>query len=146
MVIGAIILGIGLIIAAIAFWPQLAQRQGAATQEIVETIDDIEPIADPLFNAAENEAPVEQRDTDGDGLLDVDESQFGTDPEDNDTDDDGLTDRQEVRIYNTNPKRSDTDGDGFSDGEEVRSFYNPNGSGRLLNVEEAITEFNAENQ
>lgn len=47
-------------------------------------------------------------DTDGDGLLDFEEGQYGTDP-----------------------NKSDSDGDGYNDGSEVDNGYNPNGSGKL---------------
>lgn len=62
-------------------------------------------------------------DTDGDGLTDDVEEQFGTDPLDPDTDGDGLNDYEEVYAgedgYITDPLNSDTDGDGLSDHEEV---------------------------
>lgn len=80
------------------------------------------------------------RDSDGDGLLDSEESQYGTNPELLDTDSDGLNDRQEVRVYQTEPTVPDTDGDGFLDGEEVRNFFNPKGDGKLLEESELIKE------
>lgn len=43
-----------------------------------------------------------------------------------DTDSDGLTDLEEG-LYNTNPKNPDSDHDGFLDGNEVFYLYNPNG-------------------
>ncbi len=63
-------------------------------------------------------------DTDGDGLADyqpslpMDEKRFGTNPYDKDTDDDGLTDLDEfcADIYfGTNPLDNDSDGDGIPD-------------------------------
>ena len=51
-----------------------------------------------------------------------------------DTDRDGLLDFDEVK-YGTNIYNKDTDNDGFYDGEEVKSGYNPNGSGKLNNIE-----------
>lgn len=60
-----------------------------------------------------------QRDSDFDGLTDIEERRLGTDPFNPDTDGDGLTDYEEVRIYNTDPVKADTDGDGIDDGEEV---------------------------
>jgi len=47
-----------------------------------------------------------------------------------DTDGDGLTNDQEVD-YGTDPKNPDSDGDGFKDGEEVKNGYNPYGPGKL---------------
>ncbi len=82
-------------------------------------------------------------DTDGDGLKNKDEKQFGTDPLNpdtdgdrlkdgeevftyltnplkRDTDDDGLTDYDEIFLYRTNPNNADTDGDGLIDGDEIK--------------------------
>ena len=75
-------------------------------------------------------------DSDADGLTDEREKELGTDPESADTDGDGLLDKQEVEIYETDPNNPDTDGDGFLDGEEVKGGYDPNGPGRLFDVEE----------
>lgn len=44
-----------------------------------------------------------------------------------DLDSDGLTDIEEV-VYGTQPNRPDTDQDGFLDGNEVFNLYHPNGS------------------
>jgi hypothetical protein len=63
-------------------------------------------------------------DTDGDGLLDVREPDFGTDPQDYDTDDDGLGDGAEVD-RGTAPLDADSDDDGLVDGEEVDLGTNP---------------------
>ncbi len=43
-----------------------------------------------------------------------------------DTDSDGLSDVEEV-LYGTDPRNPDTDGDGYLDGNEVFNLYNPNG-------------------
>jgi len=58
-------------------------------------------------------------DSDGDGLLDEEEEDQGTDIFDPDTDGDGLTDGQEVNETNTDPLVGDSDDDGLLDGEEV---------------------------
>jgi len=47
-----------------------------------------------------------------------------------DGDNDGLSDVEET-AYGTDPKNPDTDGDGFLDGAEVEKGFNPNGSGKL---------------
>lgn len=73
-------------------------------------------------------------DSDADGLSDTREIQLGTDPYSPDTDKDGLFDRDEVEIYKTNPLNPDTDGDGYLDGAEVKGGYDPNGTGKLLNI------------
>lgn len=75
-------------------------------------------------------------DSDGDGLTDEEEKTLGTDPNSVDTDKDGLFDRDEVKIYNTDPLKADTDGDGNLDGAEVKSGNDPNGPGKLFNVDQ----------
>ncbi len=77
-------------------------------------------------------------DSDHDGLTDMDEKKAGTDPLKADTDADGLTDRQEVVVYHTNPLNPDADGDGVKDGDEVRTGTNPNGAGKLLDLQQAL--------
>ena len=57
-------------------------------------------------------------DTDGDGVPDVKELVFGTDPENPDTDGDGLSDYDELYVYFTAAGDPDTDGDGLSDYDE----------------------------
>jgi len=57
-------------------------------------------------------------DFDGDGLNDVDELAFHTDPTRADTDGDGLDDGAE-RDAGSDPLESDTDGDGLTDADEV---------------------------
>jgi serine/threonine protein kinase len=61
-------------------------------------------------------------DSDGDGLADGDEIDFGSNPQRADSDDDGLSDGREMTV-GTDPLRADTDGDGLSDGLEVNVFY-----------------------
>ena len=73
-------------------------------------------------------------DSDGDGITDTNEAALGTNPNSLDSDSDGLFDNEEVNIYKTNPTNPDTDGDTFVDGQEISNGYNPNGPGRLFNV------------
>ena len=67
-----------------------------------------------------------KKDTDGDGLTDVEEESLGTEPDDTDTDDDSLRDGDEV-IHGTDPTKFDTDGDSLSDNVEIKK-YNTNPS------------------
>jgi flagellar biosynthesis/type III secretory pathway M-ring protein FliF/YscJ len=73
-------------------------------------------------------------DTDGDGLSDEEEKTLGTDARLIDTDSDGLSDREEILVYKTNPLNEDTDGDSFLDGNEIKAGFNPNGSGKLIQI------------
>ena len=65
------------------------------------------------------------RDSDSDGLEDIDETTHGTDLNDSDTDDDRLLDGEEVNTYRTDPRLADTDGGSVNDGVEVRRGTNP---------------------
>jgi MYXO-CTERM domain-containing protein len=64
-------------------------------------------------------------DSDGDGLDDEDELDFGTDIDREDTDGDGLSDGEEVHGTGTDPTEADTDGGGVDDGDEVEDGTNP---------------------
>ena len=86
----------------------------------------LEPLVDltssDQFFSVTLPAPV--TDTDGDGVLDADETANGTDPNDVDTDDDGIVDGAgglvSIADYSLNGGTGtpvDTDGDGFVDGE-----------------------------
>ncbi|MEA3357435.1 MAG: hypothetical protein U9Q67_03295, partial [Patescibacteria group bacterium] len=50
---------------------------------------------------------------------------------DKDTDGDGLTDYEETTIFKTDPTKKDTDGDGFDDKTEIKNGFNPNGEGKI---------------
>ncbi len=66
------------------------------------------------------------RDSDGDGLTDVDEIKIHkTDPSKADTDGDGLPDGAEVKTHKTDPAKADTDGDGLSDSAEINFGTDP---------------------
>jgi len=58
-------------------------------------------------------------DPDGDGLSNLQELGYDTNPQDADPDGDGLNDYAEVVTYNTNPFAADSDGDGLDDYAEV---------------------------
>jgi len=57
-------------------------------------------------------------DSDKDGLTDVEEKQFGSNPLIYDTDSDGLNDYQE-KIKGTNPNNQNTDGDRYNDNSDL---------------------------
>lgn len=66
----------------------------------------------------------QQKDTDGDGLLDIEEGLHSTDPKKADTDEDGIADGEEIKLR-LNPTYRDTDGDGLSDRLETEGFTLP---------------------
>ena len=93
--------------------PLVADSDGDTYSDSVEVAAGSNPL-----NAADD--PTTSVDTDGDGLLDSDETGvYGTDPADTDSDDDGLTDYDEVITYLTDANDNDSDDDLFSDGYEV---------------------------
>jgi hypothetical protein len=61
-------------------------------------------------------------DTDEDGILDVDERAYGSNPRSGDGDGDQLTDYQELNEIYSDPTRQDSDGDTFPDGLEYNFF------------------------
>ena len=63
-------------------------------------------------------------DTDGDGIVDGEEVYVGTDPLNPDTDGDGLDDGEE-NLMATDPLNPDSDGDGWLDGEETQQGTDP---------------------
>ncbi len=89
---------------------------------------DEEPVPEPEEETAEEPEETEPEeidpdlDTDGDGVPDVDEITFGTDPENADTDGDGLSDYDELYVYHTAAGEKDSDGDGLSDYDEVHVY------------------------
>jgi hypothetical protein len=76
------------------------------------------PTIPPLAEFASAELLIDL-DADDDGLLDGEEFEIGTNPDDADTDDDGLTDGAEVNEHGCNPLLVDTDDDELTDAEEV---------------------------
>lgn len=65
-------------------------------------------------------------DSDNDGLTNIQEIDFETNPKSADTDNDGLTDFEEIYVYGTNPIEPDSDKDGLNDGDEIVLGLNPN--------------------
>ncbi len=61
-------------------------------------------------------------DSDFDGIKDIDERDYETNPLSNDTDGDGLSDYDEIKFYHTNPRIKDCDGDGLDDNQEITIY------------------------
>lgn len=87
------------------------------------------------MTAATDTAPMAVLDTDKDGLTDDEELRLSTNYNAQDTDKDGLNDYEEYKTWQTDPLNADTDGDTYSDGQEIKAGYNPNGQGKLKNME-----------
>ncbi len=102
------------------------------TQEIVEINPD-DPDGDGLDNIMEQAFGSDpyKADTDGDGIDDWHEKALGTDPRNPDSDGDGVNDYQELYIDLTNPLGPgdlDSDGDKLSDKQELELGSNPHAS------------------
>lgn len=97
-------------------------------------VSEIPGLASSTSSTTGNTDVVSTVDSDNDGLTDVEEENYKTNPLSSDTDKDGLSDYEEVKIYHTNPLSADTDGDGFLDGAEVKNGYNPNGAGKMPGI------------
>lgn len=79
-------------------------------------LDIPENIVIKSYNLGDGES--EDLDTDGDGLADSFEKEYGLDYRKADTDGDGLSDYQELYMTWTEPLLKDTDGNGISDADE----------------------------
>lgn len=66
------------------------------------------------------------RDPDCDGLTNLEEAQYGTNPYNNDSDGDLLIDGKEVTFHNTDPALEDTNGNNIKDGVEKTAAYQNN--------------------
>jgi len=138
MVILLIVLGIigWMIYARLSASPEdfePTQRE-ESTSDLLDQGDAAEEPQTPPVQPPPQPSQRQDLDTDGDGLTDAKETEYGTDPRNVDSDEDGLFDNEEIMIYQTDPLKNDTDGDSFKDGEEVTHGYNPNGPGRLFEV------------
>ncbi|MEI6515250.1 MAG: hypothetical protein WCO77_04670, partial [bacterium] len=76
-------------------------------------------------------------DPDYDGLTNLQEYQFGTNPNNPDSDNDGIPDGAEIDPYHTNPNSADSDNDGIPDGAEIASGNNPLQANTYLRIDPA---------
>ena len=85
-----------------------------------------------LIGCGDAETPADQdQDTDGDGLMDSEESTFGTDPAVADSDEDGLSDKEEFDL-GTSGTSADTDEDGYTDADEVSAGVDPTDASSVI--------------
>lgn len=116
---------------ATAEWPQEANGNGKSLE--ITSFEADHTLAESWQSSAEIggspggyhllEPPV-STDSDGDGIIDVEEAAIGTDPNKADTDGDGLNDGEE-RTLSTNPLLADSDGDGLNDRLETLLGVDP---------------------
>lgn len=91
-----------------------------ATESAIEQPTEAQPTKEPAAEPTPTEAA--PADTDGDGLEDMREREYGGDPNNPDTDADGLSDGKEAYTYTTGVNNRDSDQDGLSDGDEVNQY------------------------
>lgn len=82
------------------------------------------------------------KDPDNDGLINIYEYNFGTNPNKNDTDGDGLADGDELFVYYTSSLAFNSDSEEDGDGYEISICKDPtkNINGKLLNSEKKLLE------
>lgn len=94
------------------------QTDGTArTGDLADIFVDDDPTAVTTITLADRGTVIKKHldaDTDGDGLTDAEENDFGSNPDNPDSDGDGLYDGDEL-LAGTNPMIQDTDGDGVWD-------------------------------
>jgi len=90
-------------------------KQIKAVQETKDGTIESEPF---IVKLSEGEYICTLPDDDNDGLFNIIEKIYGTDPEKPDTDADGLTDYEEVYITGTDPLKYDTDDNGINDADD----------------------------
>ena len=121
----------------IVFEYSVTDENGART--VQEACITVTPKVDRSDNDQDGKIDSVDTDDDNDGILDVDEAAFGTNPFNGDTDGDGLQDGKEIGLTSagpdsfggpisftpdldpsttTDPTNADTDGDGLTDGQE----------------------------
>lgn len=101
----------------LAFLPGLNLVTVQAVKDNVVYAKEIEVMNKSVENVNDN-LDIDTGDSDGDGLINYVEDQFGSDKNQQDSDGDGLSDYQEAVIIETDPTKVDTDGDGISDYDE----------------------------
>jgi hypothetical protein len=89
----------------------------------------------------DGKTPPATRDSDGDGVYDLEEIMYGGNPEVKDTDGDGLTDGEEIFVYGTDPTNYDSDGDSIPDEIDENPFVYDAPTADPI----AVTDFIAEN-
>lgn len=110
-------------------FPDDSAKAGDPDGDGVDSLIDLDDDNDGYTDAVEldegsNQFDVSSRpaDADSDGLTDMQESGFGSNPDVSDTDSDGLDDRIEFYLR-TLPVSGDTDGDGFGDADEAGADF-----------------------
>ena len=83
-------------------------------------------------------------DNDSDGLTNLEELNYSTNPVNEDTDNDKLSDYDELFVYKTNPISEDTDNDSINDYDEVMLGINPNDNSDSNKIIEQKIEKNSE--
>lgn len=108
-------------------------------------------LCDGLSNDTDKDGiPDTEEDPDNDGLTNIQEQEYETDPLIPDTDEDDLDDRFEIYEFKTSPLKFDSDEDGLSDGSEYRLGTDPNnadsdGDGIIDSLEEYNQTFEYNN-
>ncbi|MDE5936702.1 MAG: thrombospondin type 3 repeat-containing protein [Ruminococcus sp.] len=104
--------------------PQLVDTDG-------DTLSDYQEVyltgTDPtVYDSVTEGVSDADADSDGDRIPNINEIDYGTNPQLTDTDGDGLSDYDEIYVYGTDPLKDDSDGDSLKDGTEIKLGLDPN--------------------
>lgn len=91
---------------------------GGTKYLFVFSITDGKISEDGASNENDDPSEIDYTDSDGDGLADFIEIEYGSDPYSVDTDGDGLSDYWELNWLNLDPAKEDSNGNGISDAQE----------------------------
>ncbi|MBC7406247.1 MAG: hypothetical protein H7230_02130 [Candidatus Parcubacteria bacterium] len=102
-----------------------------AKKDTLETLtpdflkQNFEPVKVVQEKCADNSICGLDADPDKDGLTNIQEQAYRTNPNKADSDDDGIADGDEVNIYNTDPTKSDSTNSGYSDFAKIKACNDP---------------------
>ncbi len=114
---------------------------GRLSADFISRYFQIQPFIDDDGNCTEEDRCGVEADPDNDGVTNIEEQNFGTDPLNSDTDRDGIADGDELYVYYTNPLIEDSDGDTFPDFTEIANCFDPTADTSGLKMVESDVGF-----